>query len=41
MTHLIPWPATVLTLFPEMFPGVLGHSLTGKALQQKPVLAQT
>lgn len=35
MTHLIPWPATVLTLFPEMFPGVLGHSLTGKALQQK------
>lgn len=24
--------ATVLTLFPEMFPGVLGHSLAGKAL---------
>ena len=24
--------ANVLTLFPEMFPGILGHSLTGKAL---------
>jgi tRNA (guanine37-N1)-methyltransferase len=24
----------VLTLFPEMFPGVLGHSLLGKALQK-------
>jgi tRNA (guanine37-N1)-methyltransferase len=28
------WRATVLTLFPEMFPGVLGHSLLGKALQR-------
>ncbi len=28
------WCAKVLTLFPEMFPGVLGGSLTGKALQQ-------
>ena len=28
------WRATVLTLFPEMFPGVLGHSLLGKALQK-------
>ncbi len=27
-----PWHVTVLTLFPEMFPGVLGHALTGKAL---------
>jgi tRNA (guanine37-N1)-methyltransferase len=26
------WTATVLTLFPEMFPGPLGHSLAGKAL---------
>lgn len=26
------WTATVLTLFPEMFPGFLGHSLTGTAL---------
>lgn len=25
--------ATVLTLYPEMFPGTLGHSLAGKALQ--------
>ena len=26
------WTARVLTLFPEMFPGPLGHSLTGRAL---------
>ena len=26
------WRATVLTLFPEMFPGPLGMSLAGKAL---------
>jgi tRNA (guanine37-N1)-methyltransferase len=26
--------ATVLTLFPEMFPGPLGHSLAGKALAE-------
>jgi tRNA (guanine37-N1)-methyltransferase len=25
--------ASVLTIFPEMFPGPLGHSLTGKALE--------
>ena len=24
---------TILTLFPEMFPGPLGHSLIGKALE--------
>jgi len=28
------WRATVLTLFPEMFPGPLGHSLAGRALAQ-------
>ena len=28
------WSATVLTLFPEMFPGPLGISLLGKALQK-------
>ena len=27
------WSASVLTLFPEMFPGPLGHSLAGKALE--------
>lgn len=26
------WQATVLTLFPEMFPGTLGHSLAGAAM---------
>lgn len=32
MTNLVPWRVTVLTLFPEMFPGPLGVSLAGKAL---------
>jgi tRNA (guanine37-N1)-methyltransferase len=32
MTNLSPWHTTVLTLFPEMFPGPLGISLAGKAL---------
>ena len=27
------WRASVLTLFPEMFPGPLGQSLAGRALQ--------
>jgi len=27
------WTARVLTLFPEMFPGTLGHSLAGQALE--------
>ena len=27
------WTATVLTLFPEMFPGPLDHSIAGKALE--------
>jgi len=29
-----PWRATVLTLYPEMFPGPLGLSLAGRALEQ-------
>ena len=28
-----PWTVRVLTLFPEMFPGPLGQSLAGKALE--------
>ena len=28
------WKATVLTLFPDMFPGPLGHSLAGRALAE-------
>jgi tRNA (guanine37-N1)-methyltransferase len=31
--HVSPWQATVLSLFPEMFPGPLGLSLAGKALE--------
>ncbi len=27
------WTSRVLTLFPEMFPGSLGHSIAGRALQ--------
>ncbi|MSO55179.1 MAG: tRNA (guanosine(37)-N1)-methyltransferase TrmD [Rhodospirillales bacterium] len=27
-----PWRAKVLTLFPEMFPGPLGHSIAGRGL---------
>lgn len=27
------WHAQILTLFPEMFPGPLGHSLAGRALE--------
>ena len=30
----LPWHASVLTLFPEMFPGPLGLSLAGRALQR-------
>ena len=29
---MTPWQATVLTLFPAMFPGPLGQSLAGEAL---------
>jgi tRNA (guanine37-N1)-methyltransferase len=32
-TGKAPWSATVLTLFPAMFPGSLGQSLAGKALE--------
>jgi tRNA (guanine37-N1)-methyltransferase len=28
------WTAKIITLFPELFPGVLGASVTGKALQE-------
>lgn len=28
------WRVNILTLFPEMFPGFLGHSLAGKALER-------
>ncbi len=30
----LTFAATILTLFPEMFPGTLGHSLAGKALAE-------
>lgn len=33
MSTPVAWRVTVLTLFPEMFPGPLGLSLAGKALQ--------
>lgn len=33
MNDASPWRATVLTIFPEMFPGPLGQSLAGKALE--------
>ena len=29
----MPWSVNILTLFPEMFPGSLGQSLSGKALE--------
>ena len=29
------WTARIITLFPEVFPGVLGASLTGKALKDR------
>lgn len=32
MVRAMTWSATVLTLYPEMFPGPLGHSLAGRAL---------
>lgn len=28
------WAATILTLYPEMFPGPLGHSIAGRALAE-------
>ena len=36
-----PWRATVLTLFPEMFPGPLGYSLAGKALASRDLALET
>jgi tRNA (guanine37-N1)-methyltransferase len=33
MTERGIWTARILTLFPEMFPGALGHSLIGRALR--------
>ena len=30
-----PWTAVIVTLFPEMFPGPLGHSLAGRALADR------
>ncbi len=35
------WTAKIVTLFPEVFPGVLGHSLPGKALARKDWILQT
>lgn len=32
---IIMWRASVLTLFPEMFPGPLEHSLSGRGLKEK------
>ncbi len=29
------WHVNLLTLFPDMFPGYLGHSLAGRALEEK------
>ena len=29
------WAATVLTLYPDMFPGPLGQSLAGRALEEE------
>ncbi len=31
MARSAPWQATVFTIFPEMFPGPLAHSLAGRA----------
>ncbi|HSK40519.1 MAG TPA: tRNA (guanosine(37)-N1)-methyltransferase TrmD [Arenibaculum sp.] len=36
-----PWTVRVLTLFPEMFPGPLGFSLAGKALENRLWLLET
>ncbi len=30
-----PWHVNILTLFPDMFPGTLGTSLSGRALEKK------
>jgi tRNA (guanine37-N1)-methyltransferase len=33
-SEAVPWRACVLTLYPQMFPGPLGESLSGRALQE-------
>ena len=35
MTPPPPWQAEIVTLFPEAFPGILGLSLTGRALAER------
>jgi len=37
----LPWTATVLTLFPEMFPGPLATSLAGRALDRGDWMLET
>ena len=32
---MIPWHAQIFTLYPEMFPGYLAHSLAGQALKKE------
>lgn len=34
LLNLMPFSAIILTLFPDMFPGPLAHSLAGKGLEQ-------
>lgn len=34
MSAAVPFRATILTLYPDMFPGHLGHSLAGKAMER-------
>lgn len=34
MSEITPWRASVLTLYPDMFPGPLGTSLAGRALER-------
>ena len=31
---MVAWTVDVLTIFPEMFPGPLAHSIAGKALEK-------
>ena len=31
----MPWKANILTIYPDMYPGPLSHSLIGKALEKK------
>ncbi len=37
----MPFRVDILTLFPEAFPGVLGHSLIGKALREEKWVLET